>query len=287
MAAISAADDNVILGRRGKTLKRKSEFRMHPAADRRIHLVEARSNHVFPRHSHEQYGVGLIYQGAQRSFSGRGMVEAGAGQIITVNPGEVHDGAPIDDRGRCWRMIYLDPPFVMEILAGQIDDEVRSAEFIRPVFDGDRYPALFHRLFLAMATPTTSAMPLLRDELLAELLPAAMERRTAARAVPPPVSMAQAMIDDDPAASFTLAELAAVAGLSRFQLLRGFAAALGLTPHAYLIQRRADLARRLILGGNSLADAAAASGFADQSHMTRVFIRKYGISPGDYARIRG
>ena len=49
------------------------------------------------------------------------------------------------------------------------------------------------------------------------------------------------------------------------------------------MQRRIDLARRMIAGGSSLAEAAIASGFADQSHMTRTFIRKYGLSPGAYA----
>jgi AraC-like DNA-binding protein len=71
--------------------------------------------------------------------------------------------------------------------------------------------------------------------------------------------------------------------VSRFQLVRSFARNTGLTPHAYLVQRRVLLARRLIAGGTALADAAAASGFADQSHMTRVFVRKYGMAPGAFA----
>jgi AraC-like DNA-binding protein len=54
--------------------------------------------------------------------------------------------------------------------------------------------------------------------------------------------------------------------------------------HAYLIQRRIDLVRSLIAQGHSLAAAAAAAGFADQSHMTRAFRIKYGLTPGAYAR---
>lgn len=69
-------------------------------------------------------------------------------------------------------------------------------------------------------------------------------------------------------------------------MLRGFVRATGLTPHAYLMQRRIGLARRLIARGLPLAEAAAASGFADQSHMTRAFGRAYGLSPGAYARAR-
>lgn len=52
------------------------------------------SNHIFPRHSHDQFGVGVIDFGAQHSWSGIGRVDASAGDIIMVNPGEMHDGEP-------------------------------------------------------------------------------------------------------------------------------------------------------------------------------------------------
>jgi AraC-like DNA-binding protein len=91
------------------------------------------------------------------------------------------------------------------------------------------------------------------------------------------------MIDDAPTAAFTLADLARACGLSRFQVLRRFVSATGFTPHAYLVQRRLDVARRLIASNTPLAQAAADAGFADQSHMTRVFTSRYGVSPGAYA----
>ena len=52
-----------------------------------------------------------------------------------------------------------------------------------------------------------------------------------------------------------------------------------MTPHAYQVQRRLLLARGWIRAGATLADAAAAGGFSDQSHMTRLFVRAYGLSP--------
>jgi len=82
----------------------------------------------------------------------------------------------------------------------------------------------------------------------------------------------------------TLAELAAMAGLSRFQLLRRFEKQHGVPPHAWLLQHRAECARRLIRNGMDLAGAAASSGFSDQSHMTRVFVRQFGFTPGAWQR---
>lgn len=53
-----------------------------------------------------------------------------------------------------------------------------------------------------------------------------------------------------PSVRLTLTELAREAGLSRYQLLRGFARETGVTTHSYILQRRIALARRLIRGGS-------------------------------------
>jgi AraC-like DNA-binding protein len=76
--------------------------------------------------------------------------------------------------------------------------------------------------------------------------------------------------------------LAALSGVSRFQLLRAFGREVGTTPYAYLLQRRVRLARQLLKAGQQPAEAAAASGFADQSHLTRAFVRQFGITPARY-----
>lgn len=75
-----------------------------------------------------------------------------------------------------------------------------------------------------------------------------------------------------------------MAGISKYQVLRRFQKAYGLPPHAWLLQQRAERARRLIRDGSGLALAATSAGFADQSHMTRVFVRQFGFTPGAWRR---
>jgi AraC-like DNA-binding protein len=84
------------------------------------------------------------------------------------------------------------------------------------------------------------------------------------------------------ASPVSLAELADLSGVSRFQLLRGFAREVGATPHAYLVQQRVRLARQFLAAGQPIVDAAINAGFADQSHMTRAFVRQFGVTPGRY-----
>jgi AraC-like DNA-binding protein len=244
--------------------------------------VEAETAHAFPRHSHEQFGFGLIERGAQRSMSGRGVVEAEAGDLITVNPGEVHDGAPLGAAGRAWRMLYLDQALIAETACDANEGKTRTCEFVRPVLRNDALTNAFRTLYGALTAPQGAEAGLRRDEALALLVDRLMRERPLEPlpAVPATIRHAQELLDDNPTVPVTLAELARASGLSRFQVVRGFSRAFGLTPHAYLVQRRIDLARQLIAGGAALSDVAAASGFADQSHMTRHFVRRFGFPPG-------
>lgn len=89
-------------------------------------------------------------------------------------------------------------------------------------------------------------------------------------------------LDSAPVEPVSLTELAALAGVSRFQFLRAFTGEIGTTPHAYLIQRRVCVARQLLAAGEIPAQAAISAGFADQSHMTRAFVRYLGITPARY-----
>jgi AraC-like DNA-binding protein len=230
---------------------------------------------------HEQFGIGVVDRGGQLSHSGRGQVEAGPNDIITVNPGEVHDGVPVGDSGRSWRILYLDPLLVGQAASDLRDGACGDFELTQPVVRDPRAGALVRQLFAAV---TTSEEALRQEELLlATVAAVGMTRRRDDRPLRPEIARARALIDADPAAFISLADLAKASGLGRFQLLRGFARAIGLTPHAYILQRRLETARRLIDARTPLADAAIASGFSDQSHMTRAFAGRFGLTPGAYA----
>ncbi len=79
-----------------------------------------------------------------------------------------------------------------------------------------------------------------------------------------------------------LAELAALVGMDRYQLIRSFRAATGLPPHAWLLNQRINRARERLRAGAALASVAQELGFADQAHFQRVFKARAGVSPGRY-----
>ena len=88
--------------------------------------------------------------------------------------------------------------------------------------------------------------------------------------------------EDGPA--LDLEQLARRTGLSRFQVLRTFKKHYGVPPHHYQNRVRVGRARELLRVGRSPADVACELGFADQSHLTRLFRETFGVTPGRYAR---
>jgi len=229
------------------------------------------SSHHFPRHTHDQFGIGMIDAGGHRSWSGIGTVRALAGDVIMCNPGEVHDGAPIDGGVRRWRIVYFDPAIV-------------RAEVVRPVAHDPLLADRVNQLFQSLTQPQADRFEC--EENLLRSVICLLHRHSAAKLRSPRstplVARAVERIRSAPDRQVTLAELAALTGVSRFQLLRGFARELGITPHAYLIQQRVLLAQRLLAIGHTVANAAVESGFADQSHLTRAFVRQTGVTPARY-----
>jgi AraC-like DNA-binding protein len=83
----------------------------------------------------------------------------------------------------------------------------------------------------------------------------------------------------------TLDELARLAGMCRFALVRAFTKEVGMPPHAYQTHLRVARARALIAAGRRLSDVALDVGFSDQSHLNRHFKSLVGTTPGGYARM--
>jgi AraC-like DNA-binding protein len=98
----------------------------------------------------------------------------------------------------------------------------------------------------------------------------------------PDVSLALDYLTEHFAEDCSLAELAGIAGVDRFHLLRAFRRTVGLPPHQYQTQLRLRQAKRLMLAGEPAARVAAAVGFSDQSHLIRKFKAAYGVTPGQY-----
>jgi AraC family transcriptional regulator len=86
--------------------------------------------------------------------------------------------------------------------------------------------------------------------------------------------------------SMSLGSIARECGLSPSHFARAFAVSVGRPPHQWLLDQRVDMARQLLSDSTlPIAEIAIQCGFADQSHFTRVFSARTGLSPGRWRRV--
>jgi AraC-like DNA-binding protein len=247
-------------------------------------LVARFRGHAYDLHRHECYAIGITDWGVQ-AFRYRGAERASlAGQVMVIHPDETHDGHAGIPRGFAYRMIYLEPALVQRALRG-----AHAPPFVPEVVADDAATAEI--LSEAFVDFPSSLDPLALDGIVARLADALAWRgdqgrgRSSSPRAHVRVEAARAYLAAESSRAITSSHLEAVTGLDRFTLAREFRAVLGTSPHRYLVGRRIAQARALIMAGTGLADAAAAAGFVDQSHLTRLFKARYGVTPGRWAAL--
>lgn len=231
---------------------------------------------------HETYTVASIAtsRGDWR-YRGRSL-ELVAGEVSLMEPGEVHTTTRLS--GPCdFRVLHIARDVVAPIaeeLTGTPSVQWRSPQAGNPRV----YASLQHlhaelessTSRLALDSAFLGAVRCLVRECAETRVPVA---RTHARAK---MQRVREEIDARLDENVSLQELAAHAGLTRFETLRAFKLEYGLPPHAYQLHMRLCSARTLLQNGLAPSEVAALVGFADQSHLARHFKRAFGVTPGKY-----
>jgi AraC-like DNA-binding protein len=254
-------------------------------------LRAAYRTHQFPPHAHDEYAIGFIERGAQAYTRGRKeRLIMPMGKICVINPGQLHEGRGATEIGWDYRMIYIPPEGLAMVLAGTEPISGRELPFFtQSVIDDTGTLQALHAAHLC--SESSDASQLEKTSRLVHALRQLATRHGQGvplarlpRAEPGAVRRAREFIDASVAANPSLDDIATAAGMSPFHLLREFKKAVGVPPHAYLVQRRVDEARCLLLKGRALKRVAIEVGYSDQAHFSREFRRFYGVPPSTAVR---
>lgn len=254
-----------------------------------LECLKARfAKHEYVPHSHDTYVFGVILSG-QESFNYRGCRHvAKAGDLVVLHPDELHDGKPLDD-SYAYRCFYPAVEIVQDIASETTDRRVTGLPSFEQVVMADA--GLARRLARLHRMMEYRAPKLAVDTLFAEAMALLLRRHGKldgmARRVgneSGPIRRVREYIDAHAAQDITLSDLAAVAGFSRYHLVRAFRKELSLTPHAYLTGRRVARAKPLLASGRPLSEVALDCGYYDQSHFSRSFKAWTGVTPDQYRR---
>lgn len=252
-----------------------------------IHRIEAFfAGEAYAPHRHDTYSIGYTIRGVQ-SFDYRGArSNSTSGHVIVLHPDEVHNGHAGSEDGFHYRMLYIEPSLVRDALGPSASalPFVKEAVLIDPRLMGALHAAYEDFDVVLEPTALEEIVSLLAEGLLAQDRSAGRVQRFAIddRAI----RIARDYLDANLERTVGSEELEAETGHNRYALARQFRAALGTSPYRYLTMRRLDRVRGAIAGGISLADAAALTGFSDQSHMTRRFAATFGMSPGRWRQLQ-
>ncbi|QNO37704.1 AraC family transcriptional regulator [Protaetiibacter sp. SSC-01] len=237
------------------------------------------AQHAYPAHVHDDWTVLLIDDGAVAYELDRHGHHATPAAVTLLPPLVPHDGrSAVEGTPFRKRVLYLARDWLPASAA--------DAAVADPVLRDPRALAIVAGIHDALAHPA--------DVMAAECGVLALREAagaqyggtaSAARAVrdAPLARRLRRMLDERLLETFTIEEAARLLGAHPSHLVRVFSQAYGIAPHRYVTGRRVDRARRLLLAGRSPAEAAAASGFHDQAHLTRHFRRVLGTTPGAFA----
>ncbi|WP_059011235.1 AraC family transcriptional regulator [Streptomyces specialis] len=245
-----------------------------------VEVLHARfSGHAYPMHVHDVWTLLIVDDGAVRYELNRREHGTPRDTVTLLPPGVAHNGSSATSRGFRKRVLYLDLTRLDESFTGPAVDGPGIADPVLRQRVGQLHTALSRR---GDELEAESRLALIGERLRDHLRP-----RLAAQ--PPRANSGVAhrlrdLLDERLLHGVSLDEAAKLVHAHPTHLVRAFTAVFGIAPHQYVMARRVDRARRLLLDGRPPAEVAAAAGFYDQSHLTRHFKRLLGTTPGHYAR---
>lgn len=244
--------------------------------------------HAYPPHSHDYYVISLIERGHQ-SFTHKGTKYlTSAGGVILINPGAAHTGEAADEQGFEMRALYPSLA-LMETAAFELTGRHQAFPFFKDVRVD--HPWAKDAIFSLHKAISQEASALECEARLLWTLARLIQRYAEARPGGQPlgqekeaVRRARRYMEEHFFGRITLNELAQEVALSPYYFLRVFRLEVGMPPYTYLESVRVRHAQRLIKAGKPLAEVAIEVGFSSQSHLTRLFKKIIGVTPGQYAQ---
>jgi AraC-like DNA-binding protein len=266
--------------------RRRREWVRYCSGSEGVDLLEASfEHHVYERHIHDSYAIGVTRRGVQRFWCRGATHHSVPGNVIVIPPGEAHDGESGAVGGYTYRMFYVSIGRVTELASEAFDKPASSLQLRHSCLV--RHPAWARELHAAWKAMSARPASLAGDELFSYALARLDVRRdqTVARGRSVDeraLTRVRDYLHTHVHEHVRLADLAALVSMSRFQLTRQFEKAYGLPLHAFQVHLRLVEAKRRLRIGVPIATVAADLGFADQSHLHRRFKGAFGMTPGEW-----
>jgi AraC family transcriptional regulator len=234
-----------------------------------------------PRHRHDLPGFTFVVEGSSDEALHGATYNCVPGTLVIKPPGAPHTNRYGPSGARCvfveiepWRYEHVRPHT-------HVFEEIHVAR-------GGVEASIAARLVPALRAPAARAA-LQLEALVLDLIANAAEQESGRARAPAWVAMAHEFIREEFARIRSVADVAAAAGVHPVLLSRGFRLHAGHSVWDFLVRVRLEqAATALATSTRAIGEIAVSMGFADQSHFTHAFTRRFHVSPARYReRFRG
>nr|WSY53766.1 AraC family transcriptional regulator [Streptomyces sp. NBC_00886] len=239
------------------------------------------TEYAYPMHVHDAWTLLIVDDGAVRYDLDRHEHGTPHDTVSLLPPHVPHNGSPATPHGFRKRVLYLDGTHIPDDLIGSAVDQpdLRDPELRLRV--GQLHTTLGHP---GDELEAESRLTLIAERLRTRLRPSFPTPADDLAPGPVLARTLRELLDERITEGISLDEAAQLVHAHPAHLVRAFSGAYGIAPHRYLMSRRVDRARRLLLDGRPPGEVATVTGFYDQSHLTRHFRKLVGVTPGRYPR---
>jgi len=241
----------------------------------------------FKRHFNESYCVWFNLVGNEKFYCKGNTSFIMPGEIGVVEPGVVHaniSGNPLNNK---LFTFYFYKDSLHEVMNDILDNKKIINIRTNIHNDSQFLKNLLTLNFVMKSKDLSIAKETCYIETIAELVNKFGVEKTTLNNIFLEKDRVKKMIDifhDRYREDIKLEEISKELKCTKYYLIRLFKKSVGLSPHAYLMQLRLEKAKWMLKNGNNIIDTAIETGFADQSHMTRNFRQKFGLTPGCYIK---
>ncbi len=257
-------------------------FFKHPALSFAEYRHSVNSGKHYKPHLHKRFSIGAIDRGEVCFEVAGEKATLQPGSLALINPETLHVCNPVGASVRSYFMLYLEVDWCLKV-----QQSLWQVEAFQPTCTPLLADKSIYQQYLAvMAAFTRQNDVLAMEQLLFELMEAVFCRccipKTKTTGSRLRVIELKNLLSQNLSRAVSLNEVAADLQVNPYTLLRQFKKEIGITPHAYRLNCRIELARKLLQQGVEPAEVALECGFFDQSHLHRHFKAATVVTPGEY-----
>lgn len=244
------------------------------------------NNYGFDKHVHEDYTIGLIYEGEMDGFVDGNKTPLNKSTIITINPDETHACQTRNKNGYKHYSIYLKPSFVKKLEEQSFNKQ--ELFFSSGIFENEQLASKLINILNQnehnLSTKIDFECEIINTISTLFTRNSKVKEQTNFLAHDKMISRAKEFMNDNLHLDISLNDVSNELDISKYHFLRLFKQKTYLSPHSYLILKRVEKAKEILQKGESLINTAYMCGFNDQSHLNRRFKSLVGLTPGNYKK---